>query len=827
MATIVDSYSEANQDSDGCLQVLHPSAASGLSAISHSFTGNGLNLDSVQLYIKKVGSPVGKITCYLYEHTGTFGTSSLPTGSALDTSIEIDVSTLGADYALVEFSGFSGYTLVNGTKYCIVLAVTSYTSMDSDNRPCLGCDSSSPSHGGNMGYYNNSAWTIFNTRDVCFYVYGVPAGVTVTPDPASAIAQVVAPTVVKGSISITPSPVEAKCEVVAPTVKPKAFSVQRGLITLTGTDSEISLDTPVPVGKSFVIASCRSTVYECYKSLAEVRLTTPVGGCYTKIKATRGQIGGTVYVEWQVITGDDFAVQEGETSFSDGENTQLETINEVDLSKTFLVLSNFNYGSCEPYFGHVKGRFTSSTQLEFMNGIGTETYYPTVYWYVVEWEGASVQSGLVSVSTNVNTDSINQVNLNKAFLIFNYRATDSTYVARSICRGRFSANNQVEFKRGGSTDAIFVSYFVVEHPGISVQSGLKEITDYSSSFTLTTPIDVSKSFLPVPLQGNAYHTEASNLTLHYARNTHKLWQDGSDSKITIERGNSTGTLFACWFAIEYKGATVTPDPAQSIASVIAPTVLLGPTIVTPEYIKAIAQVVQPTVKLGSIFFSPTAVDAIAKGVNPSIILGSLTLSPDFVVALAKGIDPTVILGSTTATPEYVKAIAAVIPPTVAGEAIYVSPDPASAIAGIVAPTVILGSIVITPDEAYAIGQVVAPNVILGNIIISNGIAESICTVVAPTVIGGDITLTPESIEAIARGENPEVILGSIIVTPEFVRALAGVIAPTVLETWIGRKLRIKIVTSQYRSLDVVTSQHRNIDAVTAQKRKIRTLTTGS
>lgn len=309
------------------------------------------------------------------------------------------------------------------------------------------------------------------------------------------------------------------------------------------------------------------------------------------------------------------------------------------------------------------------------------------------------------------------------------------------------------------------------------------------------------------------------------------WADIDALQIGIalkgETGIATAYCTQVYVEVDYiPSLVVTPSPIQAIGKVTAPIVLLGSTTATPEYIKAIAQVIQPTVKLGNIIFSPEYVKAIAKGVNPTVVKGSLTLSPSFIVAIAKGIDPAVILGSTTATPEYVKAVAGVIQPYVSGGVVYVTPDPASTIAGIVAPTVVLGSIVITPDEAYAIGQVIPPNVILGSIIISNGIAESIVTVVAPTVIGGDITLTPESIEAIARGENPEVILASMTVTPEFVKALAGVIAPTVLETWIGRKLRIKIVTSQYRSLDIVTSQHRNIDVVTTQKRKIRILTTG-
>jgi len=331
--------------------------------------------------------------------------------------------------------------------------------------------------------------------------------------------------------------------------------VQRGLISLVGiTEYEVTLDTPVPVGKSFVIASCRSNRSEVDCALAEVRLTTPVNGNYTKIKATRYSDLGNCYVEWQAISGDDFTVQEGETSFSDGDETHEETINAVNLSKSFIVLSlRADFSTCEPYFNFIRSRFLSTTQIELSVYSGSTTYYPVTYWYVVEWEGATVQSGLVTVSTDVNTDSINEVNLDKALLVFNYKVWAQSFVGRALCRGRLSANNEVEFRRGVSNTSrpMYISYFAIEHPSISVQSGLEEITGYSSTSALSIAIDVSKSFMPVPIMGNGYHTTDSVQTIHYGYNTHKLWQDGNDSKVTIERCVDNDILYASWFVVKF------------------------------------------------------------------------------------------------------------------------------------------------------------------------------------------------------------------------------------------------------------------------------------
>lgn len=284
--------------------------------------------------------------------------------------------------------------------------------------------------------------------------------------------------------------------------------------------------------------------------------------------------------------------------------------------------------------------------------------------------------------------------------------------------------------------------------------------------------------------------------------------------------------------------SITPSVVEAIGQVVAPTVILGLTTAAPEYVKTLAQVIQPTVisgsitltpdhadsvaqvagptvKTGNVLVSPTPVDAITTAVNPTVIGGALVLTPAFVAAIADRVNPTVLLGSTTATPEYVKAIGTVIPPTVLGGGEVIEVGAVSAIGQVVAPTVVYGSLVITPDEIYAVAQVVAPTVKLGNIIFSPEYVKAIAKAINPTIGGGGFIVEPEYVEAIARGENPEVILGSTLVTPEFVKALAGVIAPTVLETKIGEMIRIVVVTTQYRNVKTVTAQYRDIDVVTS------------
>jgi hypothetical protein len=162
-ATTTDSYSESNQDST---QQVY---GGGTEGVGQSITGDGNKLTSVSLYLRKVGTPTGNAVVKLYAHSGTFGTSSIPTGVELATSKNLDVSTLDTSYALikVELDDSEFYTLVNATKYVITVE---YSGGGASNRLEVGYDGSSPTHGGNKSTYNGATWSSQSGDDMCFYV---------------------------------------------------------------------------------------------------------------------------------------------------------------------------------------------------------------------------------------------------------------------------------------------------------------------------------------------------------------------------------------------------------------------------------------------------------------------------------------------------------------------------------------------------------------------------------------------------------------------------------------------------------------------------------
>lgn len=162
MAVVIDSYSESNHDTNRSLNATTTGRAQSFTARSNAvFT-------QAKLYLKKTGSPTGDATIKLYAHSGTYGTSSIPTGSALD-SVTYAVSSLTTSYQLITFDFSGGYNLVQGTYY--VLAIE-YSSGDASNNVQVGTDTSSPGHGGNTDYYSGGSWNADSSQDHCFYIYG-------------------------------------------------------------------------------------------------------------------------------------------------------------------------------------------------------------------------------------------------------------------------------------------------------------------------------------------------------------------------------------------------------------------------------------------------------------------------------------------------------------------------------------------------------------------------------------------------------------------------------------------------------------------------------
>jgi hypothetical protein len=155
-----DCYSEENWSFD--------STVFGVASYAgQSFYGDGSNLDTATFYLAKYGTISGSVYAVLFAHSGTYGTSSVATGSALSTSDAVNTSVLTTSNALITFTFNGSYVLSNGTPYIICVY---FTGGDPGNKIQIGADNTSPSHGGNSCSKYESTWYAYDDEDLCFYI---------------------------------------------------------------------------------------------------------------------------------------------------------------------------------------------------------------------------------------------------------------------------------------------------------------------------------------------------------------------------------------------------------------------------------------------------------------------------------------------------------------------------------------------------------------------------------------------------------------------------------------------------------------------------------
>jgi hypothetical protein len=159
VGTLDASYPDSNVDDASKL------SSQNAIMVSQSFAFSGGELDKVIIPLKKTGTPTGVATVEIYAHSGTYGTSSIPTGTALATAFTLDVSTLTTSFVETTFVFPSGITLA-AANYVLQL---SYSGGDTSNALWWGQDSSSPTYGGNDAYYETE-W-VTEAFDMSFYVY--------------------------------------------------------------------------------------------------------------------------------------------------------------------------------------------------------------------------------------------------------------------------------------------------------------------------------------------------------------------------------------------------------------------------------------------------------------------------------------------------------------------------------------------------------------------------------------------------------------------------------------------------------------------------------
>jgi len=168
---VIDSYSETLYDG---LYTFDDGSSS--SRPYQTFTGNGYTLTDIDVYIAVSSTDPGTydedVWFEIYAHSGTFGSTGVPTGTVLATS-QVRNSTTLSDELILEnftFSGANQITLEDGVNYCLVgKGGVRAGAFDSTY---WGRDSSSPSHPGNAGFNDTPGTKYQAGTDLCFYING-------------------------------------------------------------------------------------------------------------------------------------------------------------------------------------------------------------------------------------------------------------------------------------------------------------------------------------------------------------------------------------------------------------------------------------------------------------------------------------------------------------------------------------------------------------------------------------------------------------------------------------------------------------------------------
>jgi len=179
LAATSDSYSESNANS--YLEVYTGSCYAG---VGQAWTAeNTGSVTSAKFYLEKVGSPTGYVTAQIYAYTNTYGSTAIPTGSALATSDGVDVSTVASGSPTLKTFTFSTpYAVTATNKYFITVM---YSGGSSSNKLRVHWDTTSPTHSGNAARLCDGDWLAESAKDAIFYVTDNYTAPTPTPSPTA------------------------------------------------------------------------------------------------------------------------------------------------------------------------------------------------------------------------------------------------------------------------------------------------------------------------------------------------------------------------------------------------------------------------------------------------------------------------------------------------------------------------------------------------------------------------------------------------------------------------------------------------------------------
>ncbi len=344
------------------------------------------------------------------------------------------------------------------------------------------------------------------------------------------------------------------------------FIVDPASLNGTGSTNNAQLNftiTEVNTSKTFLLGQHKNSL----DTLPSKLWFTPVLENGTTISFTRYSAGNTTELKYKTIESSNLTVQRGVESVSNGTYEVNVTLNSVNLTETFVMVS----GRCNStddnlhHDGFFSATLPESTRLFLKRSSSENDCDALVSWQVIEYAGAEVQSGSESFGSGetVILDAISEVNLTESFLVFNWRASGSDpTLGSNMISGNFSNSSGVSFQRhadnGGANNRV-VSWYVVSISNANVQTGGgTPATSTSNLDKSISPVNGSKSFV---------------LNSHYDTGAGRQYDDQeafvyllNSTTVRIEKANGDRVSVINWQVIELPDENDIDAPALSFVS---------------------------------------------------------------------------------------------------------------------------------------------------------------------------------------------------------------------------------------------------------------------
>lgn len=242
-------------------------------------------------------------------------------------------------------------------------------------------------------------------------------------------------------------------------VEGSQLNVQRGSGALAATAAEINFTiNEVDINKSFIIVDGRVNSGTAGNNVQGYFTGRFIDN--TTISLQRATTGTAATASYQVVEWKDAKVQSGNVTFATI-NT-LQTINPVNTSRAFIVLSRRVTGSTAVTASWIYASFVNSTTINISRGAASGT--ATVHWHVIELpENYNVQTGLTSVGTTDINQAVNKVSMFKSFHVEKWSNTNTgTTFLNALMTSKLTNTTNIFFDKQSTTNVNTIGWFLIE-----------------------------------------------------------------------------------------------------------------------------------------------------------------------------------------------------------------------------------------------------------------------------------------------------------------------------------------------------------------------------